>query len=127
MNQSWISFLVTGPEENLMAWQIDAMFSVELFDRRDQTVRCRAHAGPEFMDLEQWQRDIDAKKEQSMDTAEALLKNAVELAQKHDVTVQRLDYADGVESYPALHLGTHQMAWPPAKKKRDRKKKAASK
>lgn len=116
---SWISFLVTGPEENLMAWQWDAMGLVELFDRRGQTVRCRAHAGPPFMDFQAWQKEIDEGKHKAMriddphalERAEKLLTECVELAKEHDVTVQKLEYKDGVESYPVLHLGTHKMKW----------------
>lgn len=113
---SWISFLVTGPEESLMAWQQDAMGLVELFDRRGQTVRCRAHAGPPFMDLQAWQKEIDAGKRvtdgaNAIERAEKLLTECVELAKEHDVTVQKLEYKDGVESYPVLHLGTHKMKW----------------
>ncbi len=32
----WISFLVTGPETNLMNFKHEAMFLVEFFDRRKQ-------------------------------------------------------------------------------------------
>jgi hypothetical protein len=42
-HHDWITFLVTGPEANLAAFWGDARWHVELFDRRGQTVRCRAH------------------------------------------------------------------------------------
>jgi len=120
MSHPWITFLVTGPEEALMAWQLEAMASVELFDRRGQTVRCRAHAGPPFMDLEQWQREIDAGTKQTMDRAEKLLAEAVELAKANDVTVQRLDYdaATRTETYPVLALASHGMKWQPEQRKK---------
>lgn len=103
---NWISFLVTGPEASLMAWQMDAMQSIELFDRREQTVRCRAH-GVDYT-------DIDNPAWGNVPTAEALqgqLDFAVQLAKKHHVTIQRIDGAGASETYPVLYMGPHQMRW----------------
>jgi len=106
----WISFLVTGPEKQLQAFQLDAMFHVELFDRRGQTVRCRA-----FGD----------------DGGQSAFEEAVELAKKNDVTVQNLVTTNEVvsqktkklgrrasvtitenrEEYPIVHLASHGMKW----------------
>ena len=115
MANSWISFLVTGHEDALMNWQLDARGLVELFDRRGQTVHCRAHAGPPFLNLEQWTKELAQGKEYGIETAEVLLQQVVEMAKKHDVTVQRLDYADGEESYPVIVRGSHGLKWPPSK------------
>lgn len=116
----WITFLVTGPEAQLMAWQYAAMFAVEFFDRRGQTVRCRAHGDGESPGLGAYRK-------------------AVELARQHDVTVQDLTdtgrrenaravgglpagvtatVSDCVEEYPVVHLGSHGMTWPPPKKRK---------
>ncbi len=101
-----ISFLVTGPEASLMAWQQDAMKSIELFDRRGQTVRCRVH-GVDFLDLDSphWgQRREPEEMQRQLDFA-------VDLAKKHDVTVQRLDGAGDSEMHPVLYLASHGMKW----------------
>lgn len=110
----WIVFLVTGPDDKLLAWQEDAMFTVEFFDRRGQTVRCRAHGAD---------RGLKAYEE------------ACKLAKLNDVTVQdlvdtgkrvnleKIDLGGGasvvasdcVEEYPVVHLGSHGMKWPPEK------------
>jgi hypothetical protein len=109
----WITFLVTGPEDKLMAWQDEALFVVELFDRRAQTVRCRAHG------------DED-------DRGQRAYERALILAIQFDVTLQDLVHtggreneetlalgggasvaiADCVEEYPVVHLGTDGMKWP---------------
>jgi hypothetical protein len=108
----WIVFLVTGPEDKLMAWQSAAMFVVELFDRRQQTVRCRAHGD-------------------ATDRGQRAYERAVELAKQHDVTLQDLvdtgrrenkrehragaasvTVADCVEEYPVVHLGSDGIKWP---------------
>jgi hypothetical protein len=67
----WITFLVTGPEDKLMAWQAEALFVVELFDRRAQTVRCRAHGDDE-------------------DRGQRAYERALILANHHDVTLPDL-------------------------------------
>jgi hypothetical protein len=115
MNDDWITFLATGPESNLMAWQQRVMGWVELFDRRAQTVRCRVH-GIDFMDLS----NPDWGKPRGREEMEKQLSDAVECAITDDVTVQRLDGAASTETYPVLHLGSHGMKWPdylPKKKK----------
>ncbi len=109
----WIVFLVTGPEDKLLAWQSAALFVVELFDRRQQTVRCRAHGDAE-------------------DRGQRAYEQAVELAKKHDVTLQDLvdtgrrenaetkslpggasvTVAACVEEYPVVHLGSDGLTWP---------------
>lgn len=96
-----IVFLATGPERKLNAWQLEARWDVELFDRRKQTVRCRAHGD----EIDRGQRAYDS---------------AVELARKHDVTIQDLVSAGDDEEYPVVHLGSHGMTWPPAKASRKR-------
>lgn len=90
---TYISFLATAPEEQLMKFQAEAMFVVELFDRRGQTVRCRAHGD----DTDRGQRAYDA---------------ALEIAKRHDVTIQDLCEAGGDEHWPVVHLGTHGLKWP---------------
>lgn len=106
---SWITFLVTGPEDKLMTFQWMAMSVVELFDRRKQTVRCRAHGE---------------------DGGRSAYDEALALAKKHDVTMQdlvdtglrinhqavamgqsRAVVSECVEEYPIVHLGTHGMKW----------------
>lgn len=89
-----------------MAWQMDAMESIELFDRRGQTVRCRAH-GIDFTDLDNphWGT------RQSEGAIQKQLDHAVQLAKKHHVTIQRIDGAGDSETYPVLYMGPHQMRW----------------
>lgn len=112
MMPDWISFLATAPEPQLMAWQQDVMGFIELFDRHGQTVRCRAHAGPDFMDLGQWQKDLDAGVACGIETAEKQLTRAVEVARQHDVTIQRLvNERDQPEEYPVMFLASHGMKW----------------
>lgn len=101
-----ISFLVTGPEASLMAWQMDAMWSIELFDRRGQTVRCRAH-GIDFTDLD----NPDWGKTPTAEALQRQMEFAVKLAKKHNVTIQRIEGAGNSETYPVLHMGQHQMRW----------------
>lgn len=104
---SWISFLVTGPEDKLA--EFDA--PVEFFDRRGQTIRCRAH---DFCG----------------DNGDRNYKLAVEAAKKADVTLQDLvvsgkknsrthmlgggatcTVSDCVEEYPVVHMGSDKMKW----------------
>ena len=93
----WITFLVTGPEDKLMAWQTEAAYCVDLFYRRGQTVRCRAHG---------------------RDRGQIAYGHALLLATHYDVTMQDLGsgasvtVADCVEEYPVVHLGSHGMKWP---------------
>ena len=114
---------MTGPEDKLMAWQDEAMFVVELFDRRAQTVRCRAHGDDE-------------------DRGQRAYERALILANHHDVTLQDLVHtakreneetldlsggasvaiADCVEEYPVVHLGTDGMKWPDYLPKKSRRK-----
>jgi hypothetical protein len=103
-----ISILVTGPEAALMAWQHAAMYSIELFDRRGQTVRCRVH-GIDFRDLS----NPNWWKPASPEELQRRLGDAVALAIKHDVTIQRIDGAGDTEMWPVLHAGSHGMMWPP--------------
>jgi hypothetical protein len=109
--RDWTTFLATGPEENLMAWQWRVMGWVELFDRRGQTVRCRVH-GIDFMDLANpdWGAKPDPERVKKQ------LDDAVEYARTDDVTVQLLEEAADAAAYPVLHLGTHGMKWPPEMK-----------
>jgi len=114
MNRDWISFLVTGPEANL--YRFSDFACVEIFDRRGQTCRCRAHD----LDGDGGKRAYDA---------------ALEAAKAADVTMQGLEIVgtenarthmlgggatatmrDCREEYPVKHLASHGMKWPPTKR-----------
>lgn len=110
------TFLATGPEEKLMDWQFRVMAWVELFDRRGQTVRCRLH-GIDYMDL----NHVDWDKPADPELIARQLADVIEYAKTDDITIQLLEGVAESETYPVLHLGTHGMIWPPAKKSRKRK------
>jgi hypothetical protein len=109
--RDWITFLVTGPDDNLLKFNAP----VEFFDRRGQTCRCRAH-------------DWDG------DNGQRCFNVAIEAAKAADVTIQDLNevgthnarthilgggatctVSDCKEEYPVRHLGSHGMKWPPTK------------
>jgi hypothetical protein len=71
----WITFLVTGPNAKLLAWQFAAMSVVELFDLRGQTVRCRTRG-------------------EAADRGQRAYERAVALAQRYDMTLQDLVDSD---------------------------------
>jgi len=93
----WITFLATAPEPNLEAWHADN-FIVDIFDRRGQTLRCRAIDGG--------------------DRGVKIYERAAATAKEHDVTIQDLVGAGDSETYPVVNLGSHEMKWPPQKGKR---------
>lgn len=109
---NWISFLITGPEENLYNF----IAPVEFFDRRGQTCRCRAHdfmgdGGKRNYDLA-----LDAAKKSDVTMQDLIVKGTKNprthlLGGGATVTV-----SDSIEEYPVRHLGTHGMKWPPDKK-----------
>lgn len=116
MSEKWMSVLITGPEENLMAFQFDAMFAIELFDRQKQTVRCRVH-GIDFMDLSNPNWGQEPVPEEIQKRLDGLL----ELAKRHDVSVQQL--LPGKAEWPVLYLASHKMLWPdylPGRRKKRR-------
>lgn len=106
MARDWISFLVTGPENNLMAFQFEAMWLVEFFDRRKQTVRCRAF-GVSDMTL----RIGAAIGADMKGDPQKTLNEAIELAKKHDVTVEELQGAGSDERVIMRWLASHGRKW----------------
>lgn len=86
----WISFLVTGPIKNLESFLAAA--PIELFDRRGNTLRCRAH-------------DLDG------DRGMKNYADAVQEAKNFDVTFQDLVSTTTAEDYPIVHSGSHGMKW----------------
>lgn len=110
MIRDWQFFLVTGPEPSLERFATQAMFVIEVFDRRDQTLRCRAFGE---------------------DGGAGAKARAVKIAMKHNCTVQdlvdtgrrenartlalgaaKVTVAKCVEEYPVVWLGSHGMKWP---------------
>ncbi len=110
----WISFLVTGPETNLMNFQHEAMFLVEFFDRRKQTVRCRAFGVPDLV--------LRMSPEIEDGDPHDVLNRAIEIAKKHNVTVEELQGAGEDERIVLRWLATHGRKWNDGKEwsKKDR-------
>jgi len=107
---SWISFLVTGPEPNLEAFFREA--PVEFFDRRGQTVRCRAHESVEG-DRGQHNYELAVLSAQNSDVT---LQDLVVIGKKNSQTYlsetgATVTISDCVENYPVVFCGSHGMKW----------------
>lgn len=109
----WITFLVTGPEKNLQGFM--AVTPVELFDRRGNTLRCRAFACPKHPD-DRGQHNYDEAVRQAKEY-DVTLQDLVDTRRRKDARTHMLGkgatvtVADCVEEYPVVHLGTHGMKW----------------
>lgn len=77
--------LVTGPEENLILFNLAVCMLLNGIDRRGQTVRytCMGEDLP----------------------------TAVEAAKQADLTLQEIRHEESGEVYPVLHEGSHGMKW----------------
>lgn len=106
----WITFLVTGPEANLYKFAEEAC--VEVFDRRGQTIRCRAHSNGEDGGEASYARALEAAK-----TADATMQDLVDTGKRTGGQSHLLGGGAActvsmcVEEYPVVHLGTHGMKW----------------
>jgi hypothetical protein len=104
----WIVFLVTGPEPKLENFCREAL--VEVFDRRGQTLRCRAFGPNRGIDCYTQAVDVARKTDVSLQdlvvTGRGGESHNVELGGGASVTV-----AACIEEYPVVVLGSDQMKW----------------
>ena len=120
----WITFLITGPEENLERFCLDA--GVEIFDRRKQTLRCRAHPGAVIVAGDFVEATAAVAYGHALSTAietdctmqDLIVTKDVVSTQKLKIGDARATVTEHREEYPVKHLGSHGLKWPPEKKQK---------
>ncbi len=107
----WIVFLISGPETSLEKFGHYA--GVEIFDRRGQTLRCRAHSNGTDRGQAAYGRALKAAKSRDVTMQDLCETGKTENGKSHllrngaTVTV-----SDCIEEYPIVNLGSHGMKWP---------------
>jgi hypothetical protein len=107
-----IVFLVTGPEAKLMAWQREAATVVELFDRRAQTVRCRAHGDAPDRGQDAYCRAVQLAREHDVTLQDLVDTGRYENSRTHEVGIADMVISECVTEHPVAHLGSDEMLWP---------------
>jgi len=107
----WISFLVTGPEAKLE--HFCSLAPVEVFDRRGQTLRCRAFGPNRGQDS--YDQAVKAAKEADVTLQDLVTHETEGPREAHyrnlggDVATVRV--SDCSEEYPVVVLGGDGMQW----------------